>query len=42
VDPGFTFDYEGKYLGKGTRAICPANTTDELPDEAQQAAGVAP
>jgi len=38
VDPGFTFDYEGKYLGKGTREICPANISDSLAAEAQRAA----
>jgi D-alanine-D-alanine ligase len=38
VDPGFTFDYEGKYLGKGTREICPANIPDEMAREAQATA----
>src|SRR5262249_18858674 len=36
TDPGFTFDYEGKYLGKGTREICPANILDALRDAAQR------
>jgi D-alanine-D-alanine ligase len=35
TDPGFAFDYEGKYLGKGTREICPAKITDAIRDEAQ-------
>jgi D-alanine-D-alanine ligase len=38
TDPGFSFDYEGKYLGKGTREICPATIADALRDEAQQMA----
>lgn len=38
VDPGFTFDYEGKYLGKGTREICPANIPDDMAREAQETA----
>jgi D-alanine-D-alanine ligase len=38
VDAGFSFDYAGKYLGKGTREICPANIPDGLRDEAQRAA----
>lgn len=38
VDPGFAFDYEGKYLGKGTREICPANIPDEMRDAAQRTA----
>lgn len=35
TDAGFSFDYEGKYLGKGTREICPAKIPDALRDEAQ-------
>jgi len=35
TDPGATFDYEGKYLGKGTREICPARIPDSMRDEAQ-------
>ena len=35
TDPGFAFDYEGKYLGKGTREICPAKISDAIRDEAQ-------
>ncbi len=35
TDAGFSFDYEGKYLGKGTREICPAEIPDALRDEAQ-------
>jgi D-alanine-D-alanine ligase len=39
VDVGFTFDYQGKYLGsKGTREICPAKIRDELREKAQQIA----
>ncbi|MEA2165113.1 MAG: D-alanine-D-alanine ligase [Thermoanaerobaculia bacterium] len=38
TDPGFSFDYEGKYLGKGTREICPAKIPDAMRDEAQQMA----
>jgi D-alanine-D-alanine ligase len=36
TNPGVTFDYEGKYLGKGTREICPAKIPDAMRDEAQQ------
>ncbi|HEV7425366.1 MAG TPA: ATP-grasp domain-containing protein [Thermoanaerobaculia bacterium] len=35
TDPGARFDYEGKYLGKGTREICPAKIADAMRDEAQ-------
>jgi len=38
VDPGFEFDYAGKYLGKGTHEICPANIPDAMRDEAQRVA----
>lgn len=38
VDSNRTFDYEGKYLGAGTREICPAVIPDELARDAQQAA----
>jgi D-alanine-D-alanine ligase len=38
TDPGFSFDYEGKYLGKGTREICPAKIPAAVRDEAQQMA----
>jgi D-alanine-D-alanine ligase len=38
IDPNRTFDYEGKYLGNGTREICPANIPDAMAREAQQAA----
>jgi D-alanine-D-alanine ligase len=38
TDPGFSFDYEGKYLGKGTREICPARIPDDTRDEAQAVA----
>jgi len=35
TDPGVSFDYEGKYLGKGTHEICPARIPDAMRDEAQ-------
>jgi len=35
IDPGCSFDYEGKYLGKGTREICPARIPDAMCQEAQ-------
>jgi D-alanine-D-alanine ligase len=38
TDPGLSFDYEGKYLGKGTREICPARISEVTRDEAQIAA----
>src|SRR5579859_1310881 len=38
VDPGRSFDYLGKYLGKGTREICPANIPDSMRDAAQHTA----
>jgi len=38
VDPNRTFDYQGKYLGAGTREICPARIPDTMAHEAQQAA----
>lgn len=38
VDPGFSFDYEGKYLGRGTHEICPAHIDDAMRDAAQTAA----
>jgi len=38
TDPGLSFDYEGKYLGKGTREICPAKISEVTRDEAQTAA----
>ena len=38
VDPGFAFDYNGKYLGRGTREICPANIPDTIAREAQRVA----
>lgn len=38
TDAGHAFDYEGKYLGKGTREICPARIPDEWTAEAQRMA----
>jgi D-alanine-D-alanine ligase len=35
VDPGREFDYAGKYLGSGTREICPAKVSDDLARAAQ-------
>jgi len=41
VDAGASFDYEGKYLGKGTREICPAKIPDAMRDEVQRVAVIA-
>jgi D-alanine-D-alanine ligase len=38
IDPGHDFDYASKYLGKGSREICPADIPHRMRDEAQQAA----
>jgi D-alanine-D-alanine ligase len=38
VDTGRAFDYTGKYLGQGTREICPANIPESVTREAQQTA----
>jgi len=38
VQPGAEFNYEGKYLGRGTREICPAQIPDAMREEAQQIA----
>jgi D-alanine-D-alanine ligase len=38
VAAGHSFDYAGKYLGKGTREICPARIPDRIRDETQQSA----
>ncbi len=38
VQPGAEFDYEGKYLGIGTREICPAQVPDAMREEAQEIA----
>ena len=38
TDPGHVFDYAGKYLGTGTREICPANIPAHVSAEAQGAA----
>jgi D-alanine-D-alanine ligase len=35
IDAGRTFDYLGKYLGQGTREICPANISTEMATNAQ-------
>jgi D-alanine-D-alanine ligase len=41
VDPGREFDYAGKYLGSGTREICPANIPADLAKKAQELARAA-
>ena len=41
TDPGRDFDYAGKYLGHGTREICPAQIPDALAREVQEAARIA-
>ncbi|HUP61062.1 MAG TPA: ATP-grasp domain-containing protein [Thermoanaerobaculia bacterium] len=38
IDPGREFDYAGKYLGQGTREICPALIPDDMTREAQASA----
>ncbi len=38
VDTDRTFDYAGKYLGAGTREICPANIPEEMARAAQATA----
>jgi D-alanine-D-alanine ligase len=38
VDAGHSFDYEGKYLGRGTREICPAQIPEALARKAQEVA----
>lgn len=41
TDPGREFDYAGKYLGHGTREVCPAQIPDALAREVQEAARLA-
>ncbi len=41
IDPNRAFDYEGKYLGSGTREICPAVISEEMARAAQETALVA-
>jgi len=38
VDPGRAFDYLGKYLGSGTREVCPARIPEAMRDAAQACA----
>jgi len=38
VDAGHAFDYAGKYLGHGTREICPARIPDAMARDAQATA----
>jgi D-alanine-D-alanine ligase len=41
LEDGHTFDYDGKYLGRGTREICPANIPGDMCHAAQEAALIA-
>jgi D-alanine-D-alanine ligase len=38
LEPGRTFDFDGKYLGKGVREITPAEVPEEMSREAQSVA----
>ena len=38
IDTGREFDYSGKYLGQGTREICPANISADVAADAQRTA----
>jgi len=38
IERGFSFDYESKYLGKGSREICPAEIDDATAASAQKMA----
>ena len=38
LDPGRSFDYEGKYLGKGTVELTPAPVSDDVAEAAQRVA----
>jgi D-alanine-D-alanine ligase len=38
IDPNRAFDYAGKYLGSGTREICPAAIPEEMARAAQETA----
>jgi D-alanine-D-alanine ligase len=38
LDPGRAFDFQGKYLGKGTREITPAEVAPDIAAEAQRVA----
>jgi D-alanine-D-alanine ligase len=38
LDPGRAFDFQGKYLGRGTREITPAEVAPEIADEARRVA----
>lgn len=38
LDPGRSFDYEGKYLGKGTVELTPAPVSNDIAQAAQQVA----
>ncbi len=38
IERGFSFDYESKYLGKGSREICPAEIDEETATNAQRTA----
>jgi len=41
IDPGRDFDYDGKYLGKGSHEICPARIPDSMRDAVQRAGVIA-
>ena len=41
VDTGLSFDYDGKYLGRGSREICPARIPEFMRDAAQEVALIA-
>ena len=38
IDTGRAFDYAGKYLGAGSREICPARIPDRMREAAQKVA----
>jgi D-alanine-D-alanine ligase len=38
IDPGLSFDYDSKYLGKGSREICPAKISDRMREAAENLA----
>ena len=38
IDPGLSFDYDSKYLGKGSREICPAKISDGMREGAEDLA----
>ena len=38
IDAGLSFDYDSKYLGKGSREICPAKISDRMRKAADEVA----